>query len=233
MEGRQWTVKDGLIKRGQGSKILGERRVTMKRLVSLLAIIFGIFLVQQVCYSGESFELNIPPSARADGSVSQGNSKPSQTQKNESRPQASEGEDLNIPADYSLTFKSLDGQTIRLSDYKGKYIFLNFWATWCPPCREEMPGIQSLYNDVKNNNVVFICASNEETYKVSDFVKTNNFTFPIYTYTGSLPSLYELHGIPTTFIISKDGKIIAKYVGGYFSDPQYISHVKYMLTHDK
>jgi thiol-disulfide isomerase/thioredoxin len=205
----------------------------MKRLIGLLVIVLSIFLVHKICYSGESFDLNIPPSARADGSVSQSNSAPAQTQQNDSRPAANEGEDLNIPADYSLTFKSLDGKTLRMSDYKGKYLFLNFWATWCPPCRGEMPGIQSLYNEVKGNNVAFICASDEKVSTVSDFVKANNYTFPIYTYNGSLPQLYEIRGIPTTFIISKEGKIIAKYVGGYFSDPHYISHVKYMLTHDK
>ncbi len=74
-------------------------------------------------------------------------------------------------ADYDWTVQSLDGQDFKMADAKGKVVFLNFWATWCPPCVTEMPSIQKLHEKLKDDGVVFVCVSNEETSKVSQFAE--------------------------------------------------------------
>jgi len=120
---------------------------------------------------------------------------------------------LTTPAEYDWTVQSLDGQDLKMADVKGKVVFLNFWATWCPPCVAEMPGIQQLHEKLKDGGVVFVCVSNEETSKVSRFVKEKGFTFPIYTMHGAPPGVFKTRGIPATFILSPDGKIAFKHIG--------------------
>ena len=116
-------------------------------------------------------------------------------------------------ADYGWTVQSLDGQDFKMADVRGKVVFLNFWATWCPPCIAEMPSIQHLHEKLKDEGVVFVCVSNEETSKVSRFVKERGFTFPIYTMHGAPPGVFKTPGIPATFILSRDGKIAFRHVG--------------------
>lgn len=131
------------------------------------------------------------------------------------------------PAEYDWTVQSLDGQDLKMADVKGKVVFLNFWATWCPPCVAEMPGIQQLHEKLKDGGVVFVCVSNEETSKVSRFVKEKGFTFPIYTMHGAPPGVFKTRGIPATFILSPDGKIAFKHIGSAkWDDEKSIDFIK-------
>jgi thiol-disulfide isomerase/thioredoxin len=116
--------------------------------------------------------------------------------------------------DYNWRVQGLDGKEFDLGKTKGKVIFLNFWATWCPPCVAEMPSIQRLYDKIKSEGIDFICVSDESRTKVSKFLKEKGFTFPIYTLTGEKPQVLKTRGIPATFIISPDGQIVFKHVGG-------------------
>lgn len=116
--------------------------------------------------------------------------------------------------DYNWRVRGLDGKEFDLGKTKGKVIFLNFWATWCPPCVAEMPSIQRLYDKIKTEGIDFICVSDESRTKVSKFVKEKGFTFPIYTLIGEKPQVFKTRGIPATFIISQDGQIVFKHVGG-------------------
>ena len=134
------------------------------------------------------------------------------------------------PADYDWTVQSLDGQDFKMADARGKVVFLNFWATWCSPCVAEMPSIQQLHEKLKDEGVVFVCVSNEETSKVSRFVKEKGFTFPIYTIRGAPPGVFKTRGIPTTFIISPDGKIAFRYVGSAkWDDEKSIAFINDLL----
>ena len=129
--------------------------------------------------------------------------------------------DLNIPvdkqpvADYNLSLVRLDDKLIDLHDFKGKTIFLNFWASWCPPCRAEMPTIQNLYEILKNkNDVVFVLVSlDDDVSKAKSFIKNEGFTFPVYFLNSSLPQIYNTGTIPSTFVISKEGRIAVKHTG--------------------
>jgi thiol-disulfide isomerase/thioredoxin len=117
-------------------------------------------------------------------------------------------------ADYDWTVKSLDGQNFNMAEAKGKVVFLNFWATWCPPCVAEMPSIQRLYEKIKDQKIMFVCISNEDPSKVSHFVREKGVTFPVYCLRGEPPAVFRTRGIPATFILSPDGKVAFRHVGG-------------------
>lgn len=130
-----------------------------------------------------------------------------------------------LPA-VDFTLQDQFGNTHSLSDYKGKTIFLNFWATWCPPCRAEMPDIQKLYEtqDTKGDNAVIIlgvAAPNYGTEKdeqgIKDFLKDNGYTYPVLMDTSA--ELFEAYGIysfPTTYMIDREGNVFG-YVSGQLS----------------
>lgn len=121
-----------------------------------------------------------------------------------------------------FTLKDQYGNEHTLSEYKGKTIFLNFGATWCPPCRGEMPYIEELYNEYgKNNNYIIILGvaapnlgregSEEE---IVNFLSENNYTFPVVMdFGGELVYKYDIRAFPTTFIINDNGEIVHKIVG--------------------
>lgn len=116
--------------------------------------------------------------------------------------------------DYNWEFKDISGNTINLSDYKNKVIFMNFWATWCPPCVGEMPAIQDLYDTYKNDNrIQFLMLTNDKPEKIKEFIKKRDFSFPVFTYKFRPPKVLESQVIPTTFVISKKGKIMVKETG--------------------
>ncbi len=111
---------------------------------------------------------------------------------------------------------NINNKFSKLSDYKGKIIMLNLWATWCPPCRAEMPSMQKLYNDFKNKDFIILAVSlGEDLNTVSKFLKNNRFTFPIFIDNkNEVARTYSTGSIPTTYIIDKEGNIIARFVGG-------------------
>jgi thiol-disulfide isomerase/thioredoxin len=117
------------------------------------------------------------------------------------------------PMDYSLQLHSMDGGQITLDSQKGKVIVLNFWATWCGPCRAEMPGLTNLYNNTKNQNVFFGFVTNETQNKVQAFVSKEPLDLPIYLADQKSIQGYTAAGIPTTEIISKDGDRVLHWVG--------------------
>lgn len=124
---------------------------------------------------------------------------------------------------YNFTLKDLQGNTVDVSQFKGKVIFLNLWATWCGPCRAEMPSIQSLYNSVDHDKIAFLMISidtPENFSKVTKYIADKNFSFPAFVPEGSLPVQLQVDLIPTTFIIGRDGKIKNKKTGtsNYDSD---------------
>lgn len=116
----------------------------------------------------------------------------------------------------TIVAATLEGKNIDIKDYKGKYVFLNFWATWCPPCREEMPSMEVLYKELKGEKFDILAISvGESPETVRAFLKTNPYTFPIaLDPSGSLGSIFASRGIPTTYIINPEGKAIGGVIGG-------------------
>ncbi len=110
-------------------------------------------------------------------------------------------------ADYNFTLETFDNQMVSFSDMREKVVFINFWATWCPPCVAEMPDIHSLYKE-KGDEIVFVMISlDQDEKKAHDFIVKKEFDFPVYFLRSTLPSSYDTHSIPTTYVIGKDGLI--------------------------
>lgn len=103
----------------------------------------------------------------------------------------------------------IDGNTHRLSDYKGEGVFLNFWGTWCPPCKREMPDMEEQYQAFKDKGVhVLSVNSGESNLKVKTFRDQYGLSFPIVIDKAKdIRELYNIQPLPTTFLIDKDGKI--------------------------
>lgn len=109
--------------------------------------------------------------------------------------------------DYDWSLMTLDGEAYDFEDCKGKLTFINFWATWCPPCVAEMPSLQKLYDDYgKEVNFLFVARDREE--RVEAFLKKNGYNLPVYYERGLVPSQIYYGGLPTTFIISSEGRIV-------------------------
>lgn len=125
--------------------------------------------------------------------------------------------DETIAFDYDFTIKDLNGNRVEFSQFKDKVIFLNLWATWCGPCRAEMPTIQKLYDKMKDDpNVQFVMLSldkDNDLPKVVRYLKDKNYTFSGYMPSGYLTQQLNVPSIPTTFVISKKGNVVAKEVG--------------------
>lgn len=135
--------------------------------------------------------------------------------KTESKNNIASNADKNLPLNFNL--KNQYGNFESLSLYKDKVIFLNFWATWCPPCRDEMPYIEELYKEYGENkkDVVFIGVNNEDHLKMTNFLNENNYSFPTITDTEEqVFNNYNIAAFPTTFIIGRDGNIEDVIVGG-------------------
>lgn len=118
----------------------------------------------------------------------------------------------------NFTLKDLNGAPISLASLRGKVVFLNIWATWCAPCREEMPSIESLYNAFKANNDFVVLAVSQDTDggSVRPFVQQNHLQFRVLLDPGNeVGERYDVSGIPETFIIGRDGRIVAHHVGPY------------------
>ena len=107
------------------------------------------------------------------------------------------------------------GDTLMFDQFHGKVVFLNFWATWCPPCKAEMPSIQALYEDVKSEDIEFVMLSLDRNPQevVQGFMDENGYTFPVYGPLEQLPPEFQSRAIPTTYIISKQGKILFSHSG--------------------
>lgn len=114
-----------------------------------------------------------------------------------------------------FTLKDLKGTQVTLKNFKGRVVFLNFWATWCPPCRREMPSMERLYKQLKDRDFTMLAVDMQESEKrVRAFISEFSLSFPaLLDLNGDISSLYGIVGLPTTYIIDREGKIIGKAVG--------------------
>lgn len=112
-------------------------------------------------------------------------------------------------------FKTLDGKVFELNDFKGKVVFLTFWATWCRFCAMELPHIQKLYEEYKGKDIEFVALSAEGKEKVEKYINNFKYTFPAYIQLTPTPSIFKSEGIPVNFILDKEGKVKLKKEGYY------------------
>jgi peroxiredoxin len=111
-----------------------------------------------------------------------------------------------------FSLPSLDGKKISLKDFRGKLVFLNFWASWCIPCREEMPAMERLYQEFKENNFVVLAVNvKDRKGDATAFVKGLKLTYPIaFDPEGQVGLLYGAWGLPTTYLIGPKGEGLAR-----------------------
>lgn len=114
----------------------------------------------------------------------------------------------------NLTVEGPDGRPARLSDFRGKVVFLDFWATWCPPCRESLPDTQKLHKRFASRGLVVLAITNEDRATAEAFCKANGYSFPIYTDQSGKASLaFDVYGIPTFAVVDRAGRLVSYYVG--------------------
>jgi peroxiredoxin len=126
----------------------------------------------------------------------------------EPKPKVVAAQDFGLP--------SLRGDYVRLSDYRGKVVFLNIWATWCPPCRDEMPSMESLYQRLKGRKFELLSVSIDQKGEkvVRSFAEKYGLSFPVLLDPDSKTyRLFGLTGVPESFIVDKNGIVIHKIVG--------------------
>jgi peroxiredoxin len=115
-----------------------------------------------------------------------------------------------------FTLPSIDGQQVSLQQYRGKVVFLNFWATWCIPCREEMPGLEQLHQKYQSEGLVVLAIDlKESAEQVKTFFQKHGLSFPsLLDQQGSVFRDYLVAGMPTTYLIGREGKLLARGIGG-------------------
>ena len=162
------------------------------KLITKLVLIIALLLVATGCQPKSETPSTTSPTAPVEGIV--------------------EG---NLASDFTL--QGLEGQVVTLSSLRGSPVMLNFWATWCGPCRIEMPFIQEIYDEWQDKGLVILAINIRETSsEVQQFMQSNNFSFPVLLdINGDVSAMYQIHGIPTTLFIDKDGIIKDKRIGSF------------------
>lgn len=114
-----------------------------------------------------------------------------------------------------FTLKDAQGRSLSLSSLKGKVILINFWATWCPPCKAEMPSMNKLYNELKGRGLEVIAVSTDSSLAtVKDFLARNRLDFPVlFDENKTVSRQYHVFSMPTTFLINRNGMIVEKFFG--------------------
>jgi len=134
----------------------------------------------------------------------------------------------NSPAPM-ITVNSLNGKPLNLSDLKGKVVLLNFWATWCPPCREEIPSMMKLNSAMAGKQFQMVAVSIDEggVPAIESFFKTSGFSLPAYTDPDNRAAKeYGITGVPETYVINKSGILIKKVIGPMAWDsPEILSYL--------
>ncbi len=119
------------------------------------------------------------------------------------------------PAKLDLTVKDMNGAPVRLADYKGKVIVMNFWATWCGPCQAEIPELIETYNEYKDRGVVVLGISIDDTAEtLRAYAPTKKMNYPVLLMQDDVDEAYgPIFGVPITYFIGRDGRISRKHLG--------------------
>ncbi|MGB3776445.1 MAG: TlpA disulfide reductase family protein [Leeuwenhoekiella sp.] len=127
-----------------------------------------------------------------------------------------------IKADLDFDLIDENGKITSLKEMKGKVIFLNYWATWCPPCVAEMPGINTLHKNLSNEVAFVMVAFDEDFETARAFNRSKEYNLPIYAPAGDLPKMFRSSALPTTYVIDAKGNLAMTHKGmADYSDPEF------------
>ncbi|MCX7548298.1 TlpA disulfide reductase family protein [Xanthomarina sp. F1114] len=137
----------------------------------------------------------------------------------------------NTKADLNFKLVNSKGETIHMQDLKGKVIFMNVWATWCPPCVAEMPGINNLSKSMENENVAFIMLSYDKKFETAKKYKENKgFNFDVHSLQSPLPDMFTSRGIPATYVIDARGELALTHIGiGDYDTDEFREFLKSLM----
>ncbi len=129
-----------------------------------------------------------------------------------------------------ISLSELDGKAVDIATFEGKTVFVNFWATWCKPCIQEMPTIARLQESLKDENIIFLFASNEESNEIENFAKKRGFPFH-YVKIENLEEL-NIQALPTTFIFDRAGQLRFSEAGyRSWDDPENLTMINAIINH--
>lgn len=132
-----------------------------------------------------------------------------------------------------FTLQAIDGKTYTLSELKGSAVLINLWATWCPPCRAEMPAVEKIYREYKNQGLIVLAVNmtyQDDSAAVLPFAQKYNLTFPILLdEKGLVGSAYQLHSLPSSYFINRAGVINEVVVGGPMAEAALRARVEQIL----
>jgi peroxiredoxin len=136
-----------------------------------------------------------------------------------------------LAPDFSL--ETLEGTSVSLKDYRGRPVLINFWASWCPPCRSEMPAMEKMYREFKNTRfeILAVNVTNQDRLAdVESFVDQHQLSFPIpLDRTGQISELYRINSLPTSFFVDKNGVIQKVIIGGPMREALIYRQVENLL----
>lgn len=200
----------------------------MKKILFILAILvlFSLSFYTVLKYN-KSISTNSSAAAnstKVSNQVNQSKASNLSTSKSEIFKNTSNGEAINFK------LNTLDGKEISLNDFKGKKVFLNFWATWCPPCRQEMPELEKLYQESKDSDLVILTINlGEDAKTVKSFMDKNNYNFNIaLDLDQDVAIKYNIVSIPTSIFIDSEGNLVSKKIG-----PMTLEEMKAFVTAPK
>src|SRR5690606_19156359 len=134
------------------------------------------------------------------------------------------------PTDFDFTDEK--GNNRNTASLRGQVVFINFWASWCPPCRAEFPAIDKLYNTLKDNPAIFFLSMNEDNDPATGraYLDKEKFSMPMYTPTGNLPQAIYSGSLPTTIVLDKEGKIRYHHTGiANYASPKFIKQIEELI----
>ena len=182
----------------------------------LIAVCLALLLLLSLAACGAQTETK-PAKAQA------AEAQPAEAQPAEQPAETAQTEESEDPPAPDFTLTDQYGNTHTLSDYKGSVVFLNFWATWCPPCRAEMPDIQKLYEEyeaAEDDSVVILgvaapgLGGEKDIAGITEFLSDNGYTYPVVMdETGDLFMQYYVFSYPTTYMIDRDGNVFGYLTG--------------------
>jgi peroxiredoxin len=136
-------------------------------------------------------------------------------------------------ADLNFTVKDMNGKNVALNAYKGQVVLLDFWATWCPPCRKEIPGFVELYNAYKSQGFIILGVSMDDTLSdVKKFAKNLKMNYPVlmgHEREDLQKAFAPMPGFPTSFVIGRDGKICSRHTG-FVAKEEFERRIKALLS---
>jgi len=189
---------------------VGRLRYVVVPILAVLAIAATIYFLEDKPSTSEPDQ----DIARATGAGAAGSTRPVQVTASSEELAKSPAPRVGYPAP-DFTLNSLDGKPTKLSDFRGQAVFLNFFASWCPPCRAEMPDILATYEENKMKGAVVLAVDLQEEQKtVRNYADVVGITFPVVLdRTGQVAALYRITAIPTSFFIDKDGIVRDMQIG--------------------